>query len=229
MNFDDPAFCECILRIAYRTGAAQGILSHDLEDFAQEVAQKVIKSIGNFDSSKGSLKGWICAIIRNMAADWWRKKCRQVKVISIDEVAEVPEKRDDDTEFRLPALPLDGQVSDEWLKDFRNFLGNHGTRLFESAREWVKVWQEFASKGFGSEAEFFLKKVLALTEIAARCQVLRSLPLDKIFVVLAPKGGGVAKLAAARGVDPQKLYVIRDSFRDQVQQRQRELLDQLGV
>lgn len=50
-----------------------GFRRHDAEDLCQDVFVRVFRSLGTFDSSRGSLGGWIATIAHNVVRKRWRR------------------------------------------------------------------------------------------------------------------------------------------------------------
>jgi RNA polymerase sigma-70 factor, ECF subfamily len=84
-----------VYMLCYRfTGSAQ-----DAEDLTQDVFARVYGSLASFDSSKGSFRGWLAALTRNILIDHFRRSRQQRLTDSLDMDWELPEERD----WREPA------------------------------------------------------------------------------------------------------------------------------
>ena len=71
-------FCEIYQPLVYRIALSRGLQAADAHDLVQEVMTRVARSIANWDpdSSKGSFRGWISRIARNLIIDFMRNKNR---------------------------------------------------------------------------------------------------------------------------------------------------------
>ncbi len=56
--------------LIYRVARAKGLQHADAEDIVQEVFASVEKAIDRFDSDKGSFRGWLCRITRNLTINF---------------------------------------------------------------------------------------------------------------------------------------------------------------
>ena len=64
--------------LVYRIALAKGLQTADAEDLVQEVMTRVARSVGKWepDSGKGTFRGWISTIARNLVVDFLRRKTR---------------------------------------------------------------------------------------------------------------------------------------------------------
>ena len=64
--------------LVYRIAISKGLQPADADDLVQEVMTRVAKSVGRWDpdDSKGSFRGWISTIARNLVIDFLRKTRR---------------------------------------------------------------------------------------------------------------------------------------------------------
>ncbi len=51
-----------------------GFAPQDAEDLAQETFIRAFRSLGTFDGAKGTFRGWLAAIVRNVARRHWARR-----------------------------------------------------------------------------------------------------------------------------------------------------------
>ena len=71
-------FAEIYQPLVYRIALAKGLQRACAEDLVQEVMSRVAKSVGSWDPDrgKGTFRGWISTIARNLVIDFLRKQGR---------------------------------------------------------------------------------------------------------------------------------------------------------
>ena len=72
-------FAEIYEPLVFRIAMVKGLQRADAEDLVQEVMSRVARSVGSWDPDprKGSFRGWISTIARNLVIDFLRKNNRQ--------------------------------------------------------------------------------------------------------------------------------------------------------
>ena len=72
-------FCEIYEPLILRIAKARGLQAADASDLAQDVFIRIAKSVGRWESDpdKGSFRGWIGTIARNLTIDFLRRQSRQ--------------------------------------------------------------------------------------------------------------------------------------------------------
>ncbi len=73
------AFTELYGPLIYSAGRGRGLQDADAEDLVQGVFQAVARSMGrgDFDPTRGSFRGWLFCIARNLIADLLARQARQ--------------------------------------------------------------------------------------------------------------------------------------------------------
>lgn len=71
-------FVEIYQPLVFRIAQSKGLQEADANDLVQEVMTRVARSVSNWDpdSSKGTFRGWISTIARNLVIDFLRKQKR---------------------------------------------------------------------------------------------------------------------------------------------------------
>ena len=64
--------------LVFRIAISKGLQPADADDLVQEVMTRVAKSVGKWDpnSGKGSFRGWISTIARNLVIDFFKQNQR---------------------------------------------------------------------------------------------------------------------------------------------------------
>ena len=86
--------------LVYRIAIAKGLQQADADDLVQEVMTRVAKSVGNWepDHRKGTFRGWISTIARNLVIDFLRKSKRAPLTSGKTEVRQLVESAPDRSE-----------------------------------------------------------------------------------------------------------------------------------
>lgn len=83
-------FSEIYEPFIFRMARSKGLQDADARDLTQEVMVRVANSIQNWkpEQNRGSFRGWLSRITRNLVVDFLRSKSRKIKPVSL--VEEVP-------------------------------------------------------------------------------------------------------------------------------------------
>jgi RNA polymerase sigma-70 factor (ECF subfamily) len=57
----------------------------DAEDVTSQVFEKAMRSWSTYDTSRGSVGGWLVGIARHTVADWWRRTGRELPTDALPE------------------------------------------------------------------------------------------------------------------------------------------------
>jgi RNA polymerase sigma-70 factor (ECF subfamily) len=87
---------DAVFRLAYRLTGALDVA----EDIAQECFLGVVRHPGRFDAQRGSLRQYLCGIVRNLVRQRWQASGREVPL-------------DGDPDAELAVMPADAAASGE--------------------------------------------------------------------------------------------------------------------
>ena len=158
-------FVEIYEPLVYRLALKRGLQHADAADVAQEVFAVVEKAIGDFDPdpSKGSFRGWLFRIARNLALNHLTR-CREPRGSGDSSVQRLLDSTPDES----------SEVATEFQMEFRR-------QIFRMASDRVKqqvnstTWRAFWLTGVEGEsieaAAKLLNKSVGAIRIA-RCRVL---------------------------------------------------------
>jgi len=100
-------FSEIYEPFIFRIARSRGLQDADARDLTQEVMVRVARSVRDWDpdQSKGSFRGWLSRITRNVVVDFMRSSARKINVSEfVEDVAECPESELYDLELRKQAF-----------------------------------------------------------------------------------------------------------------------------
>ncbi len=100
-------FSEIYEPFIFRMARSRGLQDADARDLTQDVMVRVTNSVNRWDpdQDKGSFRGWLSRITRNMVVDFLRSNSRKIKAAEIiEDVAECPESELFDLELRKQAF-----------------------------------------------------------------------------------------------------------------------------
>jgi RNA polymerase sigma-70 factor (ECF subfamily) len=100
-------FSELYEPFIFRMARGRGLQDADAHDLTQEVMVRVAKSVSSWepDQGKGSFRGWLSRITRNMVVDFMRSRSRKINSVEFaEDVAECPESELYDLELRKQAF-----------------------------------------------------------------------------------------------------------------------------
>jgi RNA polymerase sigma-70 factor (ECF subfamily) len=172
-NADDEAaweeFVDLYEPLVYRLARRKGLQDADALDLCQEVFRAVAGAIGRYDPdpAKGSFRGWLCRIARNLLVNMLAAQERQARGAGGTSVQQL-----------LEAQPADDlQAQQEYETEFKR-------RAFQWAAEQVQAeftastWQAFWRTGVDNQPVAEVAKELGLSAGAvyvARSRVLARL------------------------------------------------------
>ena len=100
-------FSELYEPFIFRMARSRGLQDADARDLTQDVMVRVAKSVRSWepDRSKGSFRGWLSRITRNMVVDFMRSRSRKINSVEfVEDIAECPESELYDLELRKQAF-----------------------------------------------------------------------------------------------------------------------------
>ncbi|MCB0806850.1 MAG: sigma-70 family RNA polymerase sigma factor [Bacteroidales bacterium] len=106
------------------------------EDLVQETFISALKNYGSFQN-KSKASTWLTAILKNKIIDLYRKKVREYRQESLDDLTRFEDFFDEKGHWKKDALPSDWKVSTDRLveqKEFYDILQLCLTRLSELQR-----------------------------------------------------------------------------------------------
>lgn len=106
-------FAEIYEPLVYRIATARGLQPADAHDLVQEVMTRVARSISSWnpDSTRGTFRGWISTIARNLIIDFLRHKNRLPRTSDHSEIRLLVEQTPDESaESALLDLELEKQI-----------------------------------------------------------------------------------------------------------------------
>jgi RNA polymerase sigma-70 factor (ECF subfamily) len=132
-------FCEIYQPLVFRIARSRGLQNADADDLTQEVLVRVAKSVGRWqpEADRGSFRGWISTIARNLVIDFLRKQS-----------AGCPVTQHSDVHRLLAEIPEGGSVDDH-AKATQYFDAEHERQMFFWAANKIKssfqdrTWQVF--------------------------------------------------------------------------------------
>jgi RNA polymerase sigma factor (sigma-70 family) len=162
-------FVEIYEPLIYRLAVGKGLQHADAEDLCQDVLRAVSSAIERWDPdpAKGSFRGWLFRIARNLVVNFLSGQARQARGSGRSSVLELLQER--------PAA--DPQAEAEYAAEFKR-------RTFQWAAERVKneftntTWQAFWKTGVENRSIALVAGELGLSEGAvyiARSRVLARL------------------------------------------------------
>lgn len=125
----------------------------DADDVTSEVFAQAMRSWDGFDTSRGTVGGWLVGIARHTLADWWRRRGREVPVEDV-----VVDAVDPDSDPESWTLRMDG------TDDLRRNLGLLTPREREAVA--LRFGAELSSEQIGS--------TMGISATAARMLVYRA-------------------------------------------------------
>jgi len=96
-------FSELYRPFIYRMARTRGLQDADAHDLAQEVLVRVANSVHKWDTDreKGTFRGWLSRIARNVVVDFLRSNSRKIQAAEfVHDVAQCPESELYDLELR---------------------------------------------------------------------------------------------------------------------------------
>lgn len=92
-------FIEIYQPLVYRIALSRGLQEADAHDLVQDVMTRVARSISSWDPNpdRGSFRGWISRIARNLIVDFIRHKNRLPKTSDRSEIRRLVERTPDDS------------------------------------------------------------------------------------------------------------------------------------
>ena len=126
-------FTQLYRPLIYRIAVSRGLQPADANDITQEVMTRVAKSIRLFDpdSSKGSFRGWLSRITRNLVIEFMRNRNR------------LPKTSDDTAVYRIiQSKPDPGSESQMFDIEYERQLFAWAAEKVEMKFE-PKTWQAF--------------------------------------------------------------------------------------
>ena len=93
-------FAEIYQPLVYRIALSRGLQPADAHDLVQEVMTRVARSVNRWDpdQSKGSFRGWISRIARNLIIDFLKHKNRLPRTSDNSDVRRLIETKPDDSQ-----------------------------------------------------------------------------------------------------------------------------------
>ena len=161
-----PTFISIYEPTIYRLARGQGLQDSDARDVTQEVLLAVHGRIDNWEcgSSKGSFRGWLFKVIRNLTLKSLRQQARRPHLVAnSDVVGEWPASSEADASVFL--LEYRRQVFQWAAKSIRN--------RFQAA-----TWQAFLRTGVRAESAAKVASDLEMSVgavYAAKCRVMSQL------------------------------------------------------
>jgi len=162
--------------LIFRVAVAKGLQHADAEDLTQEVLAVIERSLGSFDSSRGSFRGWLYQITRNLVVNHLTRGRGPVgtgdsNVARI--LAQHPQPNDDTaTLFRL---------------EYRRTRFQQVTSIVR-AEFHASTWDAFWSTAVDLRSIESVAKELGKSQGAVR--VARCRVLDRLRVVVSEQSGG---------------------------------------
>lgn len=153
--------------VAYRLLRRHGLQDADAREIMQELFLAVSRSIDRWDPARGSFRGWLRRVARNLVINWLKQRDRRLMATG-----------GSDLHAMLDKLPADsGPETVEFDKELRRALFH---RAAEQVRGEVQpaTWQAFWETGvIGiSPADAALKLGMGVGAIrVAKCRVLNRL------------------------------------------------------
>lgn len=150
-----------------------GVPAHDAEDLGQEVFRAVANRIDGFERSgpNDTFGGWLRTITRHKVADHWRKKSRQVDVISGESIGLENQAAESEKPFIME--PREEETNDQ----IQGFVYQRALSLIRSEfRE--SSWKAFWATAVEGRATADVAADLNMTAMAvrkAKSRVLRRL------------------------------------------------------
>ena len=161
-------FVEIYQPLVFRIARSQGLQEADAQDLVQEVMTRVARSIGNWDpdARRGTFRGWISTIARNLIIDFLRHRNRLPKTGDQSEIRNLIEQTPDhSTEASQFDLEFEKQVFAWAAVQVRNQVKE-------------KTWQAFWQSSVENKPVAAVAAALGLTPGAvyiARCRVMAKL------------------------------------------------------
>lgn len=161
-------FVEIYQPLVFRIARSQGLQEADAQDLVQEVMTRVARSIGNWDpdARRGTFRGWISTIARNLIIDFLRHRNRLPKTGDQSEIRKLIEQTPDhSTEALQFDLEFEKQVFAWAAMQVRNQVKE-------------KTWQAFWQSSVEHKPVAAVAAALGLTPGAvyiARCRVMAKL------------------------------------------------------
>lgn len=150
----------------YRIARSRGLQDSDARDVTQEVLLAVHDKIDDweYDSTKGSFRGWLFRVIRNLTLKSLSEKARRPNLVANSDVA-----------WERPA-PLEADSSG-FLLEYRRQVFQWAARSIRS-RFQSATWQAFLRTGIGAESAGKVASDLDMSVgavYAAKCRVMAQL------------------------------------------------------
>ncbi len=155
--------------VVYRLLRQHGLQVADVQDVMQELFLSVSRSVDRWDPAKerGSFRGWLRCVARNLVIDWLRKRGRRALVIGGSDVQSMLGK--------LPA-PDESEAIDFDRELRRALLQRAGERVRGEVHP--TTWQAFWETSIAGTLPADAAKKLGMTVVAvgvAKCRVLARL------------------------------------------------------
>jgi RNA polymerase sigma-70 factor (ECF subfamily) len=169
-------FCEIYQPLVYRIAISRGLQSADAHDLVQEVMARVARSISRWDpdANKGSFRGWISRIARNLIVDFFRRKNRLPVTSDHSDIRKFVET--------TPAGTDDGAWFD--LEYEKQVFINAATQIKSKFNE--NTWQAFWLTSVENQAVESVAKQLSMTPgsiYVARSRVMAKLKETVKFLI----------------------------------------------
>lgn len=127
-------FAEIYQPLVYRIAIAKGLQSADAEDLVQDVMTRVARSVNKWDpaSERGTFRGWISTIARNLVIDFLRKKKNKPLTSERTEIRRLVESVADATdENRYFELEYERQLFINAAREIRGHFAD---------KTWTAFW-----------------------------------------------------------------------------------------
>ena len=93
-------FCEIYQPLVYRIAISKGLQSADAHDLVQEVMTRVARSVSKWDPdpNRGTFRGWISRIARNLVIDFLKHKNRLPRTSDHSDIRKLIESHADESD-----------------------------------------------------------------------------------------------------------------------------------
>jgi RNA polymerase sigma factor (sigma-70 family) len=125
----------------------------DAKDISQDLFQRIIEKIDQYEANEGRFMAWAFQILRNLTVDWLRRN-KRIEIVAVDplQIDEMEPSRDDDSAAKpkddlspLEKLPI--EVRTAFLKLNERYQRLLGLMLLGTSDEAIRKVLEIPNEG----------------------------------------------------------------------------------
>jgi RNA polymerase sigma-70 factor (ECF subfamily) len=125
----------------------------DAKDIAQDLFQRIIEKIDQYEANEGRFMAWAFQILRNLTVDWLRRN-KKIEIVAVDplQIDEMVPSRDDDSATKpkddlSPLEKLPNELRMAFLKLNERYQRLLGLMLLGTSDEAIRKVLEIPNEG----------------------------------------------------------------------------------